>query len=35
VGVTTSYRVGELAGAELVVDGLKSLTIPMLEQLVG
>jgi beta-phosphoglucomutase len=35
VGVTTSYGVSELAGAELVVDGLKSLTIPMLEQLVG
>jgi beta-phosphoglucomutase len=35
VGVTTSYGVSELAGAELVVDGLQSLTIPMLEQLVG
>lgn len=35
VGVTTSYGVSELAGAELVVDGLKSLTIPMLEQLVA
>jgi beta-phosphoglucomutase len=35
VGVTTSYRAGELAGAELVVDGLNSLTLPMLEQLVG
>ena len=35
VGVTTSYGAGELAGAELVVDSLKSLTIPMLERLVA
>jgi len=35
VGVTTSYGAGELACAELVVDGLQSLTIPMLEQLVA
>lgn len=35
VGVTTSYGAAELAGAELVIDGLKSLTIPMLERLVG
>jgi HAD superfamily hydrolase (TIGR01509 family) len=34
VGVTTSYPAAELAGAELVVDGLRSLTIPMLETLV-
>ena len=35
VGVTTSYGAGDLAGAELVVDSLKSLTIPMLERLVA
>jgi beta-phosphoglucomutase len=35
VGVTTSYGADELACAELVVDGLRSLTIPMLEQLVA
>ncbi len=34
VGVTTSYPAAELAGAELVVDGLKALTLPMLEELV-
>ena len=35
VGVTTSYGAADLAGAELVVDSLKSLTIPMLERLVA
>ena len=34
VGVTTSYPAAELTGAELVVAGLRSLTIPMLEHLV-
>jgi beta-phosphoglucomutase len=34
VGVTTSYPASELTGAELIVEGLQSLTIPMLEQLV-
>jgi beta-phosphoglucomutase len=34
VGVTNSYPAHELEGAELVVDGLKALTIPMLERLV-
>jgi beta-phosphoglucomutase len=34
VGVTTSYPAAELTGAELIVDGLRSLTIPMLEELV-
>jgi len=34
VGVTTSYPAAELTGAELIVDGLRSLTIPMLEDLV-
>lgn len=34
VGVTTSYPAAELAGAELIVDGLRSLTIRMLEDLV-
>ena len=33
VGVTTSYAAAELPGAELIVDGLKTLTIPMLEEL--
>jgi beta-phosphoglucomutase len=33
VGVTTSYPAAQLAGAELVVDGLKSLTIPTLDRL--
>ena len=35
VGVTTSYGAAELAGAELVVESLQSLTIPMLERLVA
>ena len=35
VGVTTSYSAAELAGAELIVDGLKTLTIPMLDRLCG
>ena len=35
VGVTNSYPAHELPGAELVVDGLKELTLPMLEQLVS
>ena len=34
VGVTTSYGAAELTGAELVVDGLRALTIPMLDELV-
>jgi beta-phosphoglucomutase len=34
VGVTTSYPAAELTGAELIIDGLRSLTIPMLEELV-
>jgi beta-phosphoglucomutase len=34
VGVTTSYPADQLAGAELIVDGLKTLTIPALERLV-
>jgi beta-phosphoglucomutase len=33
VGVTNSYPAHELAGAELVVDGLKGLTLPMLDRL--
>ena len=33
VGVTTSYTAGELAGAELIVDGLRTLTIDKLERL--
>ena len=33
VGVTTSYPAHELAGAELVTDGLHSLTIPVLDRL--
>jgi beta-phosphoglucomutase len=33
VGVTTSYPAERLAGAELIVDGLKSLTVDALEQL--
>jgi len=33
VGVTTSYPAHELAGAELVVDGLKALTLPALDRL--
>ena len=35
VGVTNSYAGSELAGAELIVEGLKALTIAMLERLVG
>jgi beta-phosphoglucomutase len=35
VGVTTSYAAGELVGAELVVDGLKTLTLPALDRLVS
>ena len=35
VGVTNSYPAAELPGAELIVDGLKTLTVPMLEELVG
>jgi beta-phosphoglucomutase len=34
VGVATSYPAAELTGAELVVDGLNALTLPMLEDLV-
>jgi len=34
VGVTTSYPAAELEAAELVVDGLESLTIEMLDRLV-
>jgi beta-phosphoglucomutase len=34
VGVTTSYQAAELTGAELVVEGLRMLTIPMLDDLV-
>jgi beta-phosphoglucomutase len=33
VGVTNSYPAHELTGAELVVDGLKSLTLPALDRL--
>jgi beta-phosphoglucomutase len=33
VGVTTSYAADQLAGAELIVDGLRALTIPALERL--
>jgi len=35
VGVTTSYAASDLPGAELIVEGLKTLTVPMLEELVG
>ncbi len=35
VGVTTSYTAAELPGAELIVDGLETLTIPMLDRLCG
>ena len=35
VGVTTSYAADQLAGAELIVDGLGALTIPALERLCG
>ncbi len=34
VGVTNSYPAQELPGAELIVDGLKALTLPMLDGLV-
>jgi beta-phosphoglucomutase-like phosphatase (HAD superfamily) len=34
VGVTTSYTADELLGAELVVEGLHALTLPMLDALV-
>jgi len=34
VGVATSYAAAELTGAELVVEGLKTLTLPMLDELV-
>jgi HAD superfamily hydrolase (TIGR01509 family) len=34
VGVTTSYTAVELSGAELVVEGLHALTLPMLDALV-
>jgi beta-phosphoglucomutase len=33
VGVTNSYPSAELAGAELIVDGLKALTLPALDRL--
>ena len=33
VGVTNSYPAAELAGAELVVEGLKALTLPALDRL--
>jgi beta-phosphoglucomutase len=33
VGVTNSYPAHELTGAELVVDGLKALTLPALDRL--
>lgn len=33
VGVTTSYSAAELTGADLVVEGLRTLTLPMLERL--
>jgi beta-phosphoglucomutase len=35
VGVTNSYPADALPGAELVVDGLKTLTLPMLDRLVA
>ena len=34
VGVTNSYPASELPGAELIVEGLNTLTVQMLEQLV-
>jgi HAD superfamily hydrolase (TIGR01509 family) len=34
VGVTTSYTAAELPGAELIVEGLHALTLPMLDALV-
>jgi len=33
VGVTTSYRAEDLPGAELVVEGLRELTLPALDRL--
>jgi beta-phosphoglucomutase len=35
VGVTTSYPADELTSAELVVEGLQELTLPMLDRLVS
>ena len=35
VGVSNSYPASALTGAELVVDGLQALTVPMLERLVA
>ena len=35
VGVTTSYPASDLPGAELIVEGLNTLTVHMLEELVG
>jgi beta-phosphoglucomutase len=35
VGVTNSYPAAELTGAELVVDGLKALTLAQLDALIG
>ena len=35
VGVTTSYAADQLAGAELVVDGLSALTLEALDRLCG
>ena len=35
VGVTNSYPPHQLPGAELIVDGLKELTLPMLDRLVA
>jgi beta-phosphoglucomutase len=35
VAVTNSYPASELTGAELIVDGLKALTLPMLDRLVA
>ena len=34
VGVTTSYPASDLPGAELIVEGLKTLTVQMLDELV-
>ena len=35
VGVTNSYSASELEGAELIVDGLRALSLPMLDGLVA
>ena len=35
VAVTNSYAASELPGAELIVDGLRALTLPMLDRLVA